>query len=287
MIPRTRLALLPTLLAVWLVLTTALGAAPPEVKDDAGFFTPTSVTKANDEIKDIKQFWKKDLQIESFKGVPAGELNRFNTLNDAGKKKFFADWATARARASSIEGIYILLCKQPGHLEVEVSDETSKKAFPAADRDKLRDLLLAHFKAKEYDKGLAETVDFVRGRFEANLPRPTPPIALNEVNDQAGFFSAEAVARANKEIKEFKQQLKKDLVIETFQTVPADKVKLVEGLTGEAKSKFFAEWLRERSLAGKVDGIHVLICRQPPHIQVGESEETAKRAFTTADRDRL
>ena len=69
----------------------------------------------------------------------------------------------------------VLICKDPTHLQIEVGKQTQKKAFTLQDRSKLRDLLLARFKAKEYDQGLLDAVKFVRDRVAGNLPPPLPP----------------------------------------------------------------------------------------------------------------
>ena len=57
-----------------------------------------------------------------------------------------------------VNGVYILICKSPPHIEVEVGNHTQEKGFTPAKRKELRSKLVADFKAKEYDKGLREAV---------------------------------------------------------------------------------------------------------------------------------
>src|SRR5205807_6029693 len=127
-----------TALVVWLVTVALAAAAPPEVKDDAGFFSAAAVSQANAGIRVIKQLYKKDVHVETFPAVPANLLEQLKK----NKNKTFADWAQSQATKNKIDGIYVLVSKKPEHLEVVVDPATLKKALPPKDRDMLRDLLL-------------------------------------------------------------------------------------------------------------------------------------------------
>src|SRR5262249_23165750 len=142
----------------------------------------------------------------------------------AARNKFFARWAGERLAATKAD-IYVLIVKQAGRVEIAMNEETAKKAFTDADRKLLRDRLVKRFKEKEYDTALREATTFIERRLEANLP------PINVVRDRAGFFSAEAVARANSTIKNFRAAFKRDLTVETFPSVPADKAKAVEDMS--------------------------------------------------------
>src|SRR5262249_41297297 len=127
-----------------------------------------------------------------------------------------------RAAETKIDGVMVHICMNPGHLEVYVTEEARKKAFPEADRKKLAEILLAAFKDKKYEQGLGDTVRFVKERFQANIPPAVvalPKPELNRVSDHAKFFSAGAVTNANTAIADLKRQYKKDITIETFPTV--------------------------------------------------------------------
>jgi hypothetical protein len=103
-----------TALAAWLAIVGFAQAAPPEVKDDAGFFSPAAVSQANLRISSIKQLYKKDLHVETFKEVPADLLESLNK----DKKKTLTDWAVRQAAKNKVDGIYVHICKEPPHLEV-------------------------------------------------------------------------------------------------------------------------------------------------------------------------
>ena len=269
--------------AILLFLIGSAAAAPPEVRDDASFFSPTAVAEANGLIRQLKQRHGKDLQVETFPEVPANLKDQFQK----NKNKTFADWAVDQSKKVKVDGVYILICKNPGHLEVLVGDATLKKAFPAKDRDALRDLLLKHFKDKTYDDGLMEAVLFVKQRFEQNIGTVLPAATLNSVQDHGVFFSAKVVDRGNSEIKEIHLRFKKDVVVETF-AAPPEKVKLAFDAAGaEEKNKIIANWANDRAREAKVDGVLILVCRNPSKLQVVVDESTLKKALVAKERDQM
>jgi uncharacterized membrane protein YgcG len=167
MLPRTRWLLMPALLTIWLGLAgTASAVFPPPIKDEAKLFSAEAIDKANKKIKEIYSTSKKDLIIETYPSVPEGK-----TLPDDAKKRgeFFKEWARARAKESGANGVYVLICKSPGRVQITVDDDTAKKAFRAKDLSALDKKLIEAFKAKKFDEGLVEAVDLVAAALKANL----------------------------------------------------------------------------------------------------------------------
>src|SRR5579871_1932118 len=82
-----------------------------------------------------------------------------------------------------------------------------------------------------------------------------------EVRDEAGFFSADAVRRANEVIDDIHRDFKKDLLIETFKTVPADKAEEFKKLDKAGHAKFYNDWALQRARTAKVNGVYVLIVK--------------------------
>src|SRR5262249_8554836 len=70
--------------------------------------------------------------------------------------------------------------------------------------------------------------------------------ASAQVTDEGGFFSAPAIEKANEIINEIKDRYGKELVIETFKTVPAAKADQVKKMSPAERNRFFNEWARER-----------------------------------------
>ena len=180
-----RWVIVPALVAGWLgAAAPAPAALAPEVRDEAKLFKPETVAKANATLREIKDRYKKDLLIETYPEIPA---DRKKDYKPEEKGAFFQKWARDRARAVEVNGVYILICKEPKHLQVEVGNETRKKAFTTENRDDLAKLLTDKFRKSDWDGGLTEGVDFVETKLRTNLgrtseatpgaARPAPPVA--------------------------------------------------------------------------------------------------------------
>jgi uncharacterized membrane protein YgcG len=136
-------------------------AAVAEVRDEAHFFSADAVTQASETIKEIKQQYKKDLLIETIRQLPDGKRDEASSSDEKVKGRFFANWAVERARAEGVNGIYVLITREPGHVEVVVGNQT-RTVFPDEERHRLAQVLLTHFKRKEFDEGLLAAVKDVR-----------------------------------------------------------------------------------------------------------------------------
>lgn len=252
-------------------LAAAPVAAAPEIKDDARFFSADAVSKANQAIKELKEQTARDLLIETFAEIPEGRKKDYKPET---RDAFFAQWASVNAREHKVAGVYILLCKSPARVQVEVDKYTQRRAFPAAERDKLRQTIIAAFKEKKFDEGLSEAVTFAAKTFRANV----------EIKDEAGFFSADAVRKAIQEIVAIEQRCGRDFIVETFKEIPAGRKK---DASTDKRAQLFADWARERTGERKVDGVYILVCKDPAHLETGVSGEALARAFTPKDRAKL
>src|SRR5262249_62420365 len=94
---------------------------------------------------------------------------------------------------------------------------------------------------------------------------------VSEVKDDGNFFGAEAIKKANAEIKTIKEQLKKDLVIETYKELPADDKQAYEKIAKDRKetAKFFAKWAQRRAEKMDVNGVILFGFRNPNHLEIG------------------
>ena len=157
------------------------------VSDDGGYFSADAINKANGVVKDIYDKYHRDLLIETYKTVPADradQLKKIEAMTDEDAKKkarkeFFNKWAIDQARAREVEGIYILACRQPPHIEIEVKKNVQKE-FPNEDYRKLEGILVDNFRKasqskdetearKLYDQGLIGAVEFVRDTFKTTI----------------------------------------------------------------------------------------------------------------------
>ena len=180
----TRWMLVAAAMAASLLASGSASAAlTAEIRDEAGFFSPEAIQRANAEIKEIKREFKRDLLIETYRGIPADKQEEFKKIDRNDRKarnQFFENWALSRAKAVDVNGIYIQICKDPGHIQVDVGNQTQKKDFTLKNRDQLRELLVRRFqeasklkdeaeKKKVYDKALLEAVSFVHRTMSENL----------------------------------------------------------------------------------------------------------------------
>src|SRR6266851_1137406 len=174
MLSLVRWTLTPVVVLGWLLAGGPAIAAVPEVRDDAHLFKPETLKKANNIIREIHDEFKQDLVVETFPTPPGGEEKakqlRGNTPEAReARDKFFKDWLRQRAEAERIGGVYVLICKSPGHVEVGTGPNTEAKAFTKANRDELKNIIFGHLAKKESDQGLLVGTEYVRDTMKANL----------------------------------------------------------------------------------------------------------------------
>ena len=163
--------LFSALLILLLSGLTSTTFADPGVKDDGQFFKPETVEKANTEIKQIKADYGKELVVETFLAIPEGLKDEWEAAKDDRQKRsdFFGKWIGERAHKLQVNGVYILICQDPTQLEVKAGLKTKQKAFTETNQNKLRDILLETFKAKNDDEGLLKGISYFREALKANL----------------------------------------------------------------------------------------------------------------------
>ena len=107
------------------------------------------------------------------------------------------------------------------------------------------------------------------------------------IRDNAAFFSEPAKIEATRNISEIEKRYKKDLVIETFKTIPAE-IKQGVNLTDKAAvNRMFEQWTVKQARQQKVNGIYILLSQEPAHLQIVVGNDTQNKAFTLMDRDNL
>jgi uncharacterized membrane protein YgcG len=247
------------------------------VKDHAGFFRALALAKASEAVKEIKEKSKLELTVETLPRVPPGKMRQVAAMKPEARTTFFRDWVKDRAREAGATGAWVLICKRPRHVHVSLGADAVKSGrLDQTDRTELQKLLSGNFKEKAYDQGLLAAVTFV-GDIAHVLP----------IKDEAGFFKADAVTAAQQKIKDIRRRFHKDVLIETFAEVPAERARGVDLNDKEARAKLFADWVADRQKSAGVDGINVLICKTPMHLRVGVGRQTEEKLFTPANRDKL
>ena len=181
MTPRNSLSLVGSLLLGLIVLigigsAQSLAVVGPAVHDDARLFKPATIDQVDVVVKEIHDKFDKDLTIRTFVAIPESLQPSFSAED---KESFYEHWLRHEARAAETNGIFILIVKKPGRLQIGVGNQTYTKAFTYADRDELRDLMLKSFREKKFDDGLVTAAHFVLERMEKNRAEPAtaPPKA--------------------------------------------------------------------------------------------------------------
>jgi hypothetical protein len=155
-LPRCRTALV---LAGWLALAgPAFAVFPPPVKDEGKFFSAEALEKANKKIRQLYTDFACDVVVETVPAVPADLEAKFKEL---GKDRFFLDWAGKRAGELGVNGVYVLVCKSVGRVEVLLHGPAAKRLFGRGDSGRISSAMLGRFRDKKFDEGLAAALDTI------------------------------------------------------------------------------------------------------------------------------
>jgi uncharacterized membrane protein YgcG len=154
-----------------LFLAPMASAGIYQVWDEAHFFKPETLVQVDQILADIHEKFHKDLMIETFASIPDDFKAKFQ---QDGKEQFFRNWTTSEGATLRLNGLIILICGDPRHVQIELGLATRQKAFTESDRDELLKLITTAFKAKEFDKGIVDAAEFVRDRMEKNLAAGGP-----------------------------------------------------------------------------------------------------------------
>src|SRR4029078_3727091 len=161
-----------------------------------------------------------------------GNVQRVEARSPEARDAFFAEWLKERMQSSKVRGIYIMICKQPRKLQIGLDDAIQAKAFTPSNRDDLAKIMNEQFQAKQFDQGLFRGLDFI----ETTLAKSAPVWA---VKDEAGFFSSDAVEKANASIRDIRRRHQKDVLVETFKEVPPSRVAGTDLSDPVARGKLF------------------------------------------------
>ncbi|MFZ9822279.1 MAG: TPM domain-containing protein, partial [Gemmataceae bacterium] len=156
------------------------------VRDQGNFFSENARSEANRRILEIEQKFRKDFVIETFENLPEDALKGVDTKDKAAMEKVYHQVGSRNFKSLRVNGIYLMVIKQPGHLHIEVGDSTQAKAFTNEDRRSLSNLMLDKLKAKNNDQALLDGVQFVYRAMEShagNNKRAVAPVAAPRNND--------------------------------------------------------------------------------------------------------
>jgi hypothetical protein len=147
------------------------------VEDRGDLFSPEAITKAKAILAEVKDVNPREMSLVSFKELPEAKKKQFEKVESADdRKRFFSDWAKEEARDDKAKGIFVLICRKPGHVEILVDRPLRDKGFSARDEEQVVKMLIEKFKeAKDKqdneqttirDKGLINAAEFVRDAYK-------------------------------------------------------------------------------------------------------------------------
>jgi len=151
---------------IFLCAAFPAAAASLGVKDGAHFFTADAIGQAEQVIQQINARHHRDVLIETVPDVPQDMQGQ---LQSQGRAEFFKQWADKRAVDQGVSGVYMLICKNPSHLQAAVGNATAQRLFTSSDRDELGRQMVAAFKARQFDPGLVDGVRFIEQRMDSHV----------------------------------------------------------------------------------------------------------------------
>jgi uncharacterized membrane protein YgcG len=157
---------LAAVLAAWLLVAgPARAVFPPPIKDDGKFFTKEGLEKANKKIRDIYQKYKKDVVVETIAELTDEQKKK---LKDDKEKKFFGSLAHSRIEELGVNGIYVIISKNPRFLQMDMDTDTRKKTFTNTDRKVAQEKFFAAFREMKFDAGLLDALDAIEAALKAH-----------------------------------------------------------------------------------------------------------------------
>lgn len=159
----------------WLALILVTGSISAAVEDRAGLFSPKAITAANEQLGRIRAATGKEVLIL--------------TVNDLGGKKI-SELGREEGRARQLNGVLVLISKNPRQLEVMAGRKTAL-AFRKEHSEKLRDILSKNLR-KNADLALGLSISFIDETLRnagstLNAPAGMPPGA-QPVQRESGSF---------------------------------------------------------------------------------------------------
>ena len=177
--PRFTLARLALVAAVlWLVPA----AARAQVFDNAHIFGESARSDAESATRALNDKFGKQLIVETFAAVPPN--GRDAVQRD--KAAYFHDWLANRAKAHQTDGVFVLICMNPGHVQVGSGDRTRAKGmFSAANDRALEEKVRGLLDQKQNDAALSAAVQYVSDTYMANVPAASTPRGQAARNEAA------------------------------------------------------------------------------------------------------
>lgn len=169
-------ALFAALLAGGLLFTAAPAKADKtaakhpgtlHVYDAGHLFSSGGSDRAKTALSNTMFSYGLSVTVDTYEKIPDARKGEYNDNN---KAAFFRKWAEDAAKGDRAKGVYVLICRSPGYVEVIADKTTRDRGFSNENERKLRDIFLGAFKDAKAAKDAGKTdEEQVRIRDEALL----------------------------------------------------------------------------------------------------------------------
>src|SRR5262245_44524319 len=157
------LAMIAALLAAGWLASPALAEKPAQPKKagvlhvygnaDTKLFSEDGIKRAESAMHSAQFEGGMMLTIDTYPKIPDDMKSGYK---EEEKGRFFNNWAKKRAGDDKAKGVYVLICRSPGYVEVIASNTTRERGFSEEDKIVVRDTLMNAFrevtKAKQQGK---------------------------------------------------------------------------------------------------------------------------------------
>lgn len=174
----TRRLFLPALACTLLIGTAGARAAGGGIQDDGAFFSEFAKVNATGTIKDVASRLHKDIAVLTFATVPEDMKATVLQSNKAATNRGFSQWGEQLARTKGVNGVLIMLVKQPAHLQVIVGTDTQRQAFTLTDRATLVQRMLEQLRQQKNDEALIDGVNFIATTMQSHRGGGTSAVAV-------------------------------------------------------------------------------------------------------------
>ncbi|MDW8223626.1 MAG: TPM domain-containing protein [Gemmatales bacterium] len=185
----------PVRCGIALVLSAVLmSVAQAQVFDEAKMFRRETLVQADKQLRQLGQQYRLTLVVETFAQPPA-DVAQLAKIPEK-RAIAFRHWAEQR-RAVHQAHLYILLCRQPGRFEI-VWHESLAPRLSREQAQVLRQTLLQHLQAKEFDQALREALQLIEKILAgqpAVLSASKPSEAQDAANDGQTLPTDETASR--------------------------------------------------------------------------------------------
>jgi hypothetical protein len=150
------------------------------VLDDAHLFSPEAIAAAQDKVRQLRREYRCAVFIDTVSGVPAADYKRAHSWNSKTADAYFHEWALSRSQEFGVEGIHVLICTEPRHIEVLVWPESYDAEFGPKERLGLQRMLTRQLKTKP-DAALLQALEQIHVALRARYEPAAPSVDLMAV----------------------------------------------------------------------------------------------------------